>query len=104
MYSEKAKNFCEISSLLLSYVVPVKSKVDISQNYAAFWECMNFTYVVVQGMQLLSKTKILKSSVPCSAIFTPTKWFLSQGKKRNVLQYFLQGELFTAASFAYLNG
>ena len=38
IYSEKAKNFCEISTLLLSYVVvvPVKSKVEISQNFVAF--------------------------------------------------------------------
>ena len=33
----------EISTLLLSYVVPVKSKVEISQNFLAFSECMNFT-------------------------------------------------------------
>ena len=30
IYSEKATKFCEISTLLLSYVVPVKSKVEIS--------------------------------------------------------------------------
>ena len=27
----------------MSYVVPVKSKVEISQNFVAFWEYMNFT-------------------------------------------------------------
>ena len=43
-YSEKAKKFCEIFSLLLSYVVPVKSKVEISQNFVAFSEYMNFTW------------------------------------------------------------
>ena len=43
IYSEKATNFCEISTLLLSYVVPVKSKVEISQNFVAFSEYMNFT-------------------------------------------------------------
>ena len=43
MYSERATNFCEISTLLLSYVVPVKSKVDILQNFVAFSEYMNFT-------------------------------------------------------------
>ena len=32
IYSEKATKFCEISTLLLSFVVPVKSKVEISQN------------------------------------------------------------------------
>ena len=42
IYSEKATKFCEISTLLLSYVVPVKSKVDISQNFVASSEYMNF--------------------------------------------------------------
>ena len=42
IYSEKATKFCEISALLLSYVVPVKSKVEISQNFVAFSEYMNF--------------------------------------------------------------
>ena len=35
IYSEKAKKFCEIFTLLLSYVVPVKSKVKI------FWSSQN---------------------------------------------------------------
>ena len=43
IYSEKATKFCEIFTLLLSYVVPVKSKVEISQNFLAFSEYMNFT-------------------------------------------------------------
>ena len=42
IYSEKATNFCEIFALLLSFVVPVKSKVKISQNFVAFSEYMNF--------------------------------------------------------------
>ena len=41
IYSEKATKFCEISTLLLSYVVPVKGKVEISQNFVAFSEYMN---------------------------------------------------------------
>ena len=43
MYSEKATKFCEISTLDLSYEVPVKSTVEISQNFVAFSEYMNFT-------------------------------------------------------------
>ena len=39
IYSEKATKFCEISTLLLSYVVPVK------RNFVAFSEYMNFTYM-----------------------------------------------------------
>ena len=42
IYSEKAIKFYKIFTLLLSYVVPVKSKVKISQNVAAFSEYVNF--------------------------------------------------------------
>ena len=42
IYSEKTKKFCEISTVDLSYVVPVKSTVEISQNIVAFSEYMNF--------------------------------------------------------------
>ena len=42
IYSEKATKFCEISTLLSSYVVSVKSKVEILQNFVAFSEYMNF--------------------------------------------------------------
>ena len=38
IYSEKATKFCEISTLLLAYVLPVKSKVEILQNFVAFSE------------------------------------------------------------------
>ena len=44
IYSEKATKFCKISSLLLSYVVPVKSKVEIQQDFVVFSEYMNFKY------------------------------------------------------------
>ena len=44
IYSEKATKFCEISTLLLSYLVPVKSKVEILQNFEAFSEYMNFNF------------------------------------------------------------
>ena len=43
IYSEKATKFCEISILLLSYVVPVNCKAEISQNFVDFSEYMNFT-------------------------------------------------------------
>jgi hypothetical protein len=45
IYSEKAINFCEISAIDLSYVVAVKSKVEISQNFVAFSEYMNFNNI-----------------------------------------------------------
>ena len=40
--SEKASKFCEISSVKLSYVVPVKYTVEILQNFVAFSGYMNF--------------------------------------------------------------
>ena len=46
IYSEKATNFCEISTVDLSYVVMVKSMVEISQNFVAFSKYMNFTTYV----------------------------------------------------------
>ena len=42
IYSEKATKFCEISTRDLTYVVPVKSTVEILQNFVAFSEYMNF--------------------------------------------------------------
>ena len=41
LYSEEATKFCEIFTLLLSNLVPVKSKVKISQYFVAFSEYMN---------------------------------------------------------------
>ena len=45
IYSEKSTKFCEIFTLLLSYAVPVKSKVNILQNFVAFSEYFNFNKV-----------------------------------------------------------
>ena len=52
IYSEKATKFCKIFTLLLSYVVPVKSKGKILQNFVAFSEFMNFMtgYIVARHM------------------------------------------------------
>ena len=47
IYSEEATKFWEIFTLLLSYVVPVKSRVKISQNFVAFSEYMNFNFTII---------------------------------------------------------
>ena len=52
-----ATKLCEIFTLLLSYVVPVKSKVKISQHFVAFSEYMNFT--LESSSQVQSKTRRL---------------------------------------------
>ena len=42
VYSEKAAKYCKISTLLLSTVHTDKRKVEISQNFVAFSEYINF--------------------------------------------------------------
>ena len=49
IYSEKATQFCEIFTLLLTVCTVVKSKVKSSQNFVAFSEYMNFTYIITVG-------------------------------------------------------
>ena len=46
MYSEKATKFYKISTNHLSYVLPVKELVEISQNFVAFSKYMNFKQVL----------------------------------------------------------
>ena len=61
IYSEKSTNFCEISTVDLSYLVTVKSTVEISQNFVAFSEYMNFkscSYWCLWPIWLLWITKL----------------------------------------------
>ena len=62
IYSEKATKFWEISTVDLSYVVPVKSTVEISQNFVAFSEYMNFMNKKLRGCLLhISCLSLLKA-------------------------------------------
>ena len=54
IYSEKATKICKISTLDLTVCTVVKFKVEISQNFVAFSEYMNFTFFVL----LLLKPKM----------------------------------------------
>ena len=49
----------EISTLLLSYVVPVKRKMEISQNFVAFSEYMNFTENIGSNYEKLLRAVFL---------------------------------------------
>ena len=42
IYSEKATTISEISNVEFSYIVPVKSRVEILKNFEGFSEYMNF--------------------------------------------------------------
>ena len=81
--SEKATQFWEIFTLLLTTVHTVKSKVKILQNFVAFSEYMNFTetwfwlQIIVReggGRQNYCKT------TPCNAHFVPQMCKFSKTK------------------------
>ena len=69
--SEKATKFCEISTVDLSYVVPVKSTVEISQNFVAFSEYMNFTkgYVIYANSKMLYTICRIESNLKLPTTF-----------------------------------
>ena len=71
IYSEKATEFYEISTVDLSYVVQVKNKVEILQKFVAFSEYMNFTFI------------FSKYFCPIVCLISPTKplWCFRQGLK-----------------------
>ena len=58
IYSEKVTQFCEIPTLIFSYVVPVKSKVEILKFFVSFSEYMNFTITSRGVVTLLEPTKL----------------------------------------------
>ena len=49
VYSENATKLFEISNVDLSYVVAVKSTVEISKQFVAFSENTNFTKWILNG-------------------------------------------------------
>ena len=48
IYSEKARKFCKISTVDLTGTTQDQSTVEISQNFVAFSEYMNFTSIQLQ--------------------------------------------------------
>ena len=59
IYSGRTTKFCEIFTLLLSYVVPVKSKAKILRfsNFVAFSQYLNFSVVNMKLHQSLERKK-----------------------------------------------
>ena len=71
LYFEKATKFCKISTLLLSYVVPVKIKVEILQNFVAFSEYMNFNlYFLHQTLYKIARKEGIELAQPFNAVTT----------------------------------
>ena len=52
IYSEKATKFYKISTVDLSYIVTVKSMVEISQNFVAFSEYINFNSAYISPVNM----------------------------------------------------
>ena len=65
IYSEKTTNFCKIFIADLSYVVTIKSTVEISKKFVAFSEYMNFkraSYEIVVNSSILAVVFLLQIS------------------------------------------
>ena len=60
IYSEKATNFCKISTLLLYVCTVDKSKVEISQNFVAFSEYTNFRKNISTEYVLFKKCLVFR--------------------------------------------
>ena len=77
MYSEKATKFWEISTVDFSYVLPVKSMVEISQNFLAFSEYMNFNFGIkwISSQHKIGKWKIITKK-KVKKILLPIKKYL----------------------------
>ena len=72
IYSKKTANFCEISTVDLSYVATVKFTVEISQDFGAFSEYMNFMPNRLLGM-------LRFSGIPEAEIFGQKRRFSAFG-------------------------
>ena len=84
IYSEKATTFCEIFTLLLSYVVPVKSMVEILQKFVVFSEHMNFN----SDLNDFEYSRYLKARKMAKRPNTFLKQQMIHQKKAMILSFF----------------
>ena len=96
IYSEKATNFCEIATVDLSYVVTVKSTVEISQNCVAFSEYMNF---IRPGSWLVNWGIVTKGQLISKGLFGILNSSKKQTKKFDITTMVLQVDLFSFGFF-----
>ena len=83
IYSEKATKFYEISIVDLSYLVQVKSTVEILKNFVAFSEYMNFITRVTLMWRVCvwNKYRVLHTTLLCS------KWRCNQRQPEKLTVY-----------------
>ena len=82
--------FCEISTVDLSYLVTVKSTVEISQNFVAFSEYMNFNLKCQQALWPNSQSKLIyRPQVIRGYLWLIFPWWWSLVLERNDWQSIL---------------
>ena len=86
IYSEKATKFFEISTLLLSYVVPCQSKLEIFRNFVAFSEYMIFSELMESNHQTTNPEYFLSNFF--STAPTEKKSWRKLGKTSFVVWWF----------------
>ena len=94
IYSEKATKFCEIFTLLLSYVAPVKSRANISRNFLAFLEYMIFIFAFTRDLRNIGPSHLFK----LWAIGWWIMWFISRWEENNCCQNWANSQNYNSFS------
>ena len=92
----KATNFCEISTLDLSYVVTVKSTVEILQKFVSFSEYMTFN-----GRNLISNFFRLKITDQGRNLFVKKNHLLEGQVRIKLITTSIEYEIETQIEFAF---
>ena len=98
MYSEKATKFCEISTLLFTKLHTVKSKAEISQNFVAFSEYMNFIWMCLHNCMIVD-TSTYHHSWIISLIWMlsfRTQYFLLKSNINTLLPWVLEQRFYSS--------
>ena len=98
IYSEKATKFCEISNLDLSCVVTVKSTLEISQNFEAFSEYMNFIETLALNSEHLREFLISRLNFEKKVVFYINILEMSHISNRHVAYVFWNLTVFQCIS------
>ena len=87
IYSEKPTKFCEISTLNLTTVHTVKSKVEISQIFVAFSKYMNFkiTWAICPCKSMVTYALAVRSTSSMTTARTNLYWMIRYIRKWGIV-------------------
>ena len=94
IYSEKPTKFCEISTLNLTTVHTVKSKVEISQIFVAFSKYMNFkiTWAICPCKSMVTYALAVRSTSSMTTARTNLYWMIRYIRKWGIVALSFLGD------------